>query len=194
MFRKLRIQGLVSSGQRWWALVGVGVLTLFLPLWPIVLLVGVWFFLTAFVLWYREEGQFWEVTVFAHMVRYLSPFVLVLFQHWPRRFAERRWRVDLAKLAEVVGVSSGNSSVFSARAEKFVLADEYEPAFRMDLMRKDMLLAVELAQQVAAATPVAAAALQQYTAALNEGLADLDFSAVAKLSERAAGVEFKEGR
>ena len=43
-------------------------------------------------------------------------------------------------------------------------------------------------------TPVAAGALQQYTAAMNQGWAKLDFAAVTKVYEQAAGVRLKISR
>lgn len=97
--------------------------------------------------------------------------------------------LDLAALADVVAVSSGNSAVFDARGKKFVLADQFEPGFRLDLMRKDVALALEMGRQADVPLPVAAAAFQQYTAAMNQGLAERDFAAVAKVCAQAAGVQ-----
>jgi 3-hydroxyisobutyrate dehydrogenase-like beta-hydroxyacid dehydrogenase len=96
---------------------------------------------------------------------------------------------DLAKMADVVSVSSGGSTLFEARARKFVLADHYPPAFTTELMRKDMVLAVALGGQLHVPLPVSAAALQQYTMAMNQGHAGDDFSSVAKVCEQAAGVK-----
>jgi 3-hydroxyisobutyrate dehydrogenase-like beta-hydroxyacid dehydrogenase len=61
-----------------------------------------------------------------------------------------------------------------------------------ELMRKDMALAVSMAQSLGVPTPVAAGALQQYTAAMNQGLSTLDFSSVLKVAEAAAGVKVAE--
>lgn len=95
--------------------------------------------------------------------------------------------IDPEKLLEVMLTSSGNSSVLEARGRKFLLADQYEPGFRCDLMHKDMLLAVALGERQCVPLPVAAAALQQYAAALCQGHAARDFSAVYKSYEQAAG-------
>lgn len=99
---------------------------------------------------------------------------------------------DLAALADVMAVSSGNSAVFESRGKKFLLANQYQPGFMTELMRKDIALAVEMAQRLKVPTPVAASALQQYTAAMNQGHAREDFAAVTKVCEQAAGVKLVE--
>lgn len=100
----------------------------------------------------------------------------------------RKAGVDLEQMVDVLSVSSANSSLLEARGKKFLLADYFTPGFMTELMRKDMALAVSLAQELKVPVPVAAGALQQYTAAMNQGWEKLDFSAVAKVYERAAGV------
>jgi 3-hydroxyisobutyrate dehydrogenase len=97
--------------------------------------------------------------------------------------------VDPKQLVDVMLVSSANSSLLEARGKKFLLADQYVPGFMTELMRKDMALAVSMAQALNVPTPVAAEALQQFTAALNQGLGSLDFSSVIKVAEAAAGVK-----
>jgi len=97
--------------------------------------------------------------------------------------------IDLEQLADVIAVSSGNSSLFEARGKKFVLADSYVPGFTTALMRKDVGLALEMGRQLNVPLPVAAAAYQLYTAALAAGLAEEDFAAVAKVAAQHAGVK-----
>lgn len=107
---------------------------------------------------------------------------------------------DPAQMVDVLSVSSGNSTLLEARGKKFLLADQFTPGFMLELMRKDMALAVSLAQECKVPTPVAAGALQQYTAAMNQGFEKLDFAAVAKVYEQAAGTKIagraaaKEGK
>ncbi|MEX0610752.1 MAG: NAD(P)-dependent oxidoreductase [Pirellulales bacterium] len=96
---------------------------------------------------------------------------------------------DLETMAEVVAVSSGNSSMFEARARKFVLADQYQAGFTTELMRKDVGLALEMARALKVPMPVAAAAFQQYTAAMNHGFGAEDFAAVAKVCRQSAGLD-----
>ncbi|HEV3024420.1 MAG TPA: NAD(P)-dependent oxidoreductase [Pirellulales bacterium] len=102
---------------------------------------------------------------------------------------------DLATMADVVSVSSGGSTLFEARARKYILADRYRAGFTTELMRKDLALALEMGRELRVPLPVAAAAFQQYTAAMNQGHASDDFSSVAKVCEQAAGVQIvAEGR
>ncbi|HUY90193.1 MAG TPA: NAD(P)-dependent oxidoreductase [Pirellulales bacterium] len=95
---------------------------------------------------------------------------------------------DLQAMIDVVKVSSGNSTLFEARAEKFVLADSYPAYFTTELMRKDLALALDLAEAHQVPLPVSAAAFQLYTEAMNQGHKADDFSAVAKVCRRAAGL------
>ena len=53
---------------------------------------------------------------------------------------------DLKQMVDVLSVSSGNSTLLEARGKKFLLADQFTPGFMLELMRKDMALAVSLAQ------------------------------------------------
>lgn len=87
--------------------------------------------------------------------------------------------LDLSQVIEVISASSGNSTVFSARA-KFVLENQYVPGFKTELMRKDIALSLALAHELNVPAPVTAVALQAYTAAVQRGDSALDFSAVAK--------------
>lgn len=96
--------------------------------------------------------------------------------------------VDLEQLVDVVRCSSGNSTLFESRARSHVLRNDFPPAFTTELMRKDLLLALELAAGLNVPLPVTAAAVQQYTAALNLGRRGEDFSSVAAVSSQLAGV------
>jgi 2-hydroxy-3-oxopropionate reductase len=100
--------------------------------------------------------------------------------------------VDLHQLVDVMVESSAASAVLAARGKKFVLADHFEPGFMCELMRKDMALAVELAAGLNVPSPTAAAALQQYVAAVAQGHARQDFAAVVKVAEAAAGKKLRD--
>jgi 3-hydroxyisobutyrate dehydrogenase len=54
----------------------------------------------------------------------------------------------------------------------------YEPLFRLDLLRKDLALALELAAEHGVSTPVTEAAVAAYDRALAAGHGGLDYSAV----------------
>ena len=89
--------------------------------------------------------------------------------------------------------SSGNSAMLEARGKKFVLANNYRPGFKTELMRKDVGLAIEMGRNLDVPLPMSAVALQLYTTAMNLGHAGEDFASVAKVCQCAAGVKLVEG-
>lgn len=94
--------------------------------------------------------------------------------------------LDLTQVFDVISGSSGNSTMFSSRAQ-FVMDDHYPPGFKTELMRKDVALALSLAHELHSPAPMASVALQQYTSAVRRGDGTLDFSAVARLWEDKPG-------
>ena len=94
---------------------------------------------------------------------------------------------DPEVMRQVIGVSSGNSNLFQVRVGDFLLADQYEPGFMLDLMKKDMGLAVELGKELNVPMPIGVAAYQMYALASRLGLGEKDFSAVCKAAEHLSG-------
>ncbi|MFP4115077.1 MAG: NAD(P)-dependent oxidoreductase [Spirochaetota bacterium] len=97
---------------------------------------------------------------------------------------------DPETLADVIRQSSGYSRMLDLRLHEFVLADSFEPGFRLDLMKKDVDLAVDTAQKLNVPMPVASAAAQLFTAAMAGGKGGLDFSSVARHIASLADVDF----
>jgi 3-hydroxyisobutyrate dehydrogenase len=100
--------------------------------------------------------------------------------------------VDAEMLHRVLSGSTGNSVVVRQWASS-VLTRNFEPGFMVSLAAKDLRLAHELAAQIGVPLPVTAAAREQFDRALVEGMGEEAAAAVAKLQERAAGVEI-DGR
>jgi 3-hydroxyisobutyrate dehydrogenase len=96
---------------------------------------------------------------------------------------------DPEVMRQVIGVSSGNSNLFQARVGDYMLKDRFEPGFMLDLMKKDLGLALDIGRTLSVPMPVGAAAYQQYAAATSMGVGREDFAAVCKAVERMAGVE-----
>ena len=71
-----------------------------------------------------------------------------------------------------------------------IIADErFEPAgFALKLGFKDMRLALETAQECAAPMPVASLLRDRFLAAIAQGQAELDWSSVARISAKNAGL------
>lgn len=95
-------------------------------------------------------------------------------------------------LSQVIGVSSGNSTLFQIRANDFLLKDHYAPGFMLDLMKKDIGIGVDLGKAMDIPVPIAAAAYQMYAAASTLGHGSDDFSAVSKAMEKLTGVNLGE--
>ncbi|ESS06971.1 MAG: 3-hydroxyisobutyrate dehydrogenase related beta-hydroxyacid dehydrogenase [uncultured archaeon A07HB70] len=91
--------------------------------------------------------------------------------------------VDDETFAETVAESSGGSYALDRNMERFVIPDDYDSEFTLDLMAKDARLAERFAAE--RETPLllgGASGLYEAAAALGHG--DLDASAVLKLYER----------
>jgi len=96
-------------------------------------------------------------------------------------------------MRQVVSVSSGNSNLFQARAEKYILKDYFEPGFMLDLMKKDIGLAVGLGKELNTPMPIGSAAYQMYALASRLGQGSSDFSSVCRAAEHLSGVKIAKG-
>lgn len=96
---------------------------------------------------------------------------------------------DPEVMRQVIGVSSGNSTLFQVRVADFLLKDSFEPGFMLDLMKKDLAIGVDLGKALNVPVPICAAAYQMYAAASGLGAGDLDFSAVCKAIEHLTGTK-----
>lgn len=93
---------------------------------------------------------------------------------------------ELQQVADVIGVSSGNSTLFQAKVKSAILAGNFQPGFATELMRKDMALALKMGSDLKVPLPVASAAQSLYTTAMNHGCHGLDFSSIADVCAAAA--------
>jgi 3-hydroxyisobutyrate dehydrogenase len=92
--------------------------------------------------------------------------------------------IDPAQAYEVFTRSTSDSSVLRRRfplpgvRPEHPASKAYEPLFRLDLLRKDLALALELAAEHGLEAPVTEEAARAYDVALEAGLGGLDYSAV----------------
>jgi 3-hydroxyisobutyrate dehydrogenase-like beta-hydroxyacid dehydrogenase len=95
--------------------------------------------------------------------------------------------IDPAQAYECFTSSTSDSSVMRRRfpvpgvRPEHPASREYTPLFRLDLLVKDLGLALELAAEHGVAMPIAEAAAGTYRDALDAGLAALDYSAVYRV-------------
>lgn len=99
----------------------------------------------------------------------------------------RKGEVDPAKLLEVVQASGYASPYWEFKA-KPMLARNFEQHFSVDLMHKDLTLALEQANELVAAVPGLAMVREQFQAARAMGFGDEDIGALLKVAELASGI------
>ena len=95
---------------------------------------------------------------------------------------------DPEVLFQVVEKSSGNSAVLQARIGHLLRGDR-EPGFMLDLMKKDIGLALNMGKELESPLPLGAIAYQLYSGASVKGLGRKDMVAVCALLEELAGVQ-----
>lgn len=93
-------------------------------------------------------------------------------------------------LFEMISKAGGNSWMLENKIEDTVLKGKYEPAgFRLDLMIKDVNLALQEGMDKRAPLPVSSAVQQMYIMSSALGKGNQDVSAVASVYEKLAGVK-----
>jgi 3-hydroxyisobutyrate dehydrogenase len=92
------------------------------------------------------------------------------------------------KILQIVAGSGASSPIMSYRSSLMGERAFGNPLFKLSLMRKDMMLVLEEAQRLVVPMPVAENAYTSLTAAVQQGLGDLDVSAILAFVERMGGI------
>ena len=100
--------------------------------------------------------------------------------------------IDLDMLARIVPVSAGQSRTFD-NIPRGVLNRSFASGGTLDIVAKDMDLAVALAREVGAPGALGALALDVYKRAQAQGWGGEGFPVVARILEAMAGAELKSG-
>lgn len=100
---------------------------------------------------------------------------------------------DIEQLRQVIGSATGSNYLLDKWLPTAWLQEHHRGGFALDLLRKDLNAAIEAAKQMSVPVPASALAYQLYTTASGEGFGAQDYSAVANLYERAAGVQVADG-
>ncbi len=95
--------------------------------------------------------------------------------------------VDLDALVRVMGAGSGASAMLELKAQP-MREHDFTTLFKLEHMLKDVRLCLEEAQAAGVPFPAAAAARDQYAAAMGRELGGADFAAVLEVLEGLAGV------
>jgi 3-hydroxyisobutyrate dehydrogenase len=97
----------------------------------------------------------------------------------------RRSGVDTDALREVVGASSGASTMLALKAAP-MLEHDYEPLFKLEHMLKDVRHYLDAAHAAGTSTSLGSAAERLYAQAERDGLGGSDFAAVMSAIEDAS--------
>ena len=98
--------------------------------------------------------------------------------------------IDPQLLYDIVSRSSGNSAALGGMAPN-ILKRNFEPGFTLDLMHKDVSLAVEMARRLGVRTLLGGLAEQVVQEARGAGLGDRATFALVQPLERISGVEVR---
>lgn len=99
---------------------------------------------------------------------------------------------NLPLLVDVISASSGASRALGGAAPNLLAAEPTPVGFRLDLMRKDLGLALALGAEMRAPLATGAVAYQLYGAASASGMGDRNFSELGLLLARLAGAELAQ--
>jgi len=99
---------------------------------------------------------------------------------------------DPTVLYEVIKTSSGYSKMMDLRLPGFLLEDSFKPGFKLDLMKKDVNLALESAKASNPPLLLTSVAAQVFTAVSAAGNGSEDFSVAAEFLAALAGVTLSQ--
>ena len=95
-------------------------------------------------------------------------------------------------LYKIIRASSGNSFLLEHRVPNYIFTGNFtQPGFAVDLLRKDLGLALESAKVDKVPLFLTGQAYQYYTRATAEGLGKKDMSSLIELLEKTAGVQVR---
>jgi 3-hydroxyisobutyrate dehydrogenase len=94
--------------------------------------------------------------------------------------------LDPATLVDVLNASTGVNNSTQKKFKQFVLSRSFNSGFSLDLMVKDLSIALELAKEAGSPAPFASLCRELWAAAGKQG-PNQDHTAMAKLSETIAG-------
>ena len=90
-------------------------------------------------------------------------------------------------MLEILDNSGAKNNVMSFKMP-YLLKNEFEPHFKLDLMKKDILLCYDELKRLHLTFPLSQQILSVYKKANKEGLGELDYTATIKILENIAGV------
>lgn len=105
----------------------------------------------------------------------------------------QRFGLDPALMVDVVNASTGMSNSSQKKFKQYVLTRSFDAGFGLDLMVKDLGIALGVARETATPAPLSALVREMWAAAQAALGPGQDHTAAAMISERLAGTELAEG-
>jgi 3-hydroxyisobutyrate dehydrogenase len=100
----------------------------------------------------------------------------------------QQFGLDPSVMTDVLNASTGMNNSTQNKLKQFVLSRRFDSGFGLDLMVKDLSIALEVARDGSAATPFSALCREMWASAASMLGKGQDHTAIAKLSEALAGV------
>jgi 3-hydroxyisobutyrate dehydrogenase-like beta-hydroxyacid dehydrogenase len=102
-------------------------------------------------------------------------------------FLARRLELDLEKLVDVVGKSSGGSWIFANKVPKFMIPRAFDTGFKLELMSKDVGLTADYARSQDLDLPAATLLNEVFRTMMNEGQEKKDYTVISRYVEEKNG-------
>jgi 3-hydroxyisobutyrate dehydrogenase len=104
-----------------------------------------------------------------------------------------KFGLDPALMVDVLNASSGMNNSTQKKFRQFVLSRRFDSGFGLDLMVKDLSIALEVGRDTQTPTPFAALCREMWSSAASMLGPDQDHTAAARLSETLGGAELAPG-
>ena len=104
----------------------------------------------------------------------------------------KQFGLDPALMTDVLNASTGMNNSTQKKFKQFVLADNFTSGFGLDLMVKDLSIALDVGREGGVSTPFAALCREMWAAGAAALGGGQDHTALAKFSEMLAGVRLTE--
>jgi 3-hydroxyisobutyrate dehydrogenase len=106
----------------------------------------------------------------------------------------QQFGLDPAVMTDVLNASTGMNNSTQKKLKQFVLSRKFDSGFGLDLMVKDLSIALEVGRNGSAPTPFSALCREMWASAASMLGKGQDHTAIAKLSEALAGVTLGNSR
>lgn len=105
-----------------------------------------------------------------------------------------KWGVDPVTMYNVLNTGFAGSTILTRHVTNFILKGDYEPGFTINLLSKDIWLALSLGRELDVPLDVTAATSQILERAKAHGLGNKDMAGTMILMEKLLGIDVRSGK